>query len=67
MQVVVCSLINVIQFFFCEVEQVVLLNMHSLSGSKKMDKTKYTSHSMEAFICHVIGIDFHGRGHNGRL
>ena len=57
MQVVVCSLINVIQFFFCEVEQVVLLNMHFFSGSKKM----------EAFICHGIGIDFHGRGHNGRL
>jgi hypothetical protein len=27
----------------------------------------YTSHSMKAFICHAVGIDFHGRGEDGRL
>jgi hypothetical protein len=28
---------------------------------------RYPSYSMEAFICHAVGIDFHGRGENGRL
>jgi hypothetical protein len=39
---VVCSLINVIQFFFGGVEKVVLSNMHYFSGSKKMDKGNVT-------------------------
>jgi hypothetical protein len=34
--------------FFGEVEQVVLLNIHSFSGSKKMDKSNVSDFS---FMC----------------
>ena len=53
---VVCILINVIQFFFGEVEQVVLLNIHSFSGSKKMDKNNISVFFYYVFTFESLGL-----------
>jgi hypothetical protein len=51
---VVCSLINVILVFFGEVGQVVLLNMHSFSVSKKMDKSNVSGFFMCLHLNHWV-------------